>query len=379
MWLYLTIFFVVVILYAATIYNPQSKELLMAVMTFLAVFVGMSDMLGGYDRYIYGSCFDGVADAIQEGKTVLGTSLFRLFGNEFGYCMLNIVVSLFTANRYIFILVVTCIIYTCLYFSFKRHTNNYAFAIILFLGLWFFFSFTYLRQVLGASIVWLAIKYVSERSIKRFLIIVFIAALFHNSAIMLLPLYWIPIRSFDRRKIMLVMGILFLLGITGAPGALFDAYGSVMEDRRVGENVEDTSGFRIAYLIEAVLFLFFIIKNYDVITETEEQTVMTNAALMFCGILLFFVKSENGGRISWYYMIGVVSTLTYIATWQQRITNNAVAIIVLSFFLYLRILTAWGVLLSPYKTFYTNGVRKGDFIYVNYEYDQRYAVDKFYR
>jgi len=377
--LYLTIFFVMVLLYAATIHHPQSKGVLMAAMTFLAIFVGISDMLGGYDRYIYGECFDNLVDTMQSGNSILNTAIFRLYGNEFGYVLLNMAISIFTANRYIFILVVTLLIYTFLYFSFKRHTNNYAFAIILFLGLWFFFSFTYLRQVLGASFAWLAIKYVIERDLKRFLIIVFIAASFHNSAIMVLPLYFIPIKAFEKKHILIVMGALLLLGYTGGPASLFDAYGNVMEDRRIEQNVEDTSGFRIAYFVEAIFFLYFILKNYEDITQTKEQTVMTNAALVFCGILLFFVKSENGGRIAWYYMIGIISTMTYIATWKQRVTNNTAVLIALSFFLYFRILTAWGILVSPYKTFFTDGVREGDVIYTKHEYDPYYANDKFYR
>ena len=377
--LYLTIFFVMVLLYAATIHHPQSKGVLMAAMTFLAIFVGISDMLGGYDRYIYGECFDNLVDTMQSGNSILNTAIFRLYGKEFGYVLLNMAVTLFSSNRYIFILVVTLLIYACLYFSFKRHTNNYAFAIILFLGLWFFFSFTYLRQVLGASFAWLAIKYVIDRDLKRFLVIVFIAASFHNSAIMVLPLYFIPIKTFEKKRILIVMGVLLLLGYTGGPASLFDAYGNVMEDRRIEQNVEDTSGFRIAYLIEAIFFLYFILKNYEDITQTKEQTVMTNAALVFCGILLFFVKSENGGRIAWYYMIGIISTMTYIATWKQRVTNNTVVLIALSFVLYFRILTAWGILVSPYKTFFTDGVREGDVIYMKFEYDPYYANDKFYR
>ena len=379
--LYLTIFFVMVLLYAATIHHPQSKGVLMAAMTFLAIFVGISDMLGGYDRYIYGECFDRLADTMNTGGNIFRTAIFLLYGKEFGYVLLNMAVTLFSSNRYIFILVVTLLIYTFLYFSFKRHTNNYAFAIILFLGLWFFFSFTYLRQVLGASFAWLAIKYVIDRDLKRFLIIVFIAASFHNSAIMVLPLYFIPIKTFEKKRILIVMGILLLLGYTGGPASLFDAYGNVMEDQRVEQNLADTSGFRIAYLIEAIFFLYFILKNYDDITQTKEQTVMTNAALVFCGILLFFVTSENGGRISWYYMIGIISTMTYIATWKQRVTNTTVILLVLSLFLYLRVYNSWQTYLNlyPYKTFFTNGYREGDYSWQYYEYDHMYDIDKFYR
>ena len=377
--LYIIIFAVIVFLYVMTLYNPQSTRVLMAIMAFLAIFVGISDMLGGYDRYIYAECFDQLANRMRGGRNVFASTLFRLYGNEFGYCFLNVGVALFSANRYIFILVATLIIYTCLFFSFKRHTNNYAFAIILFLGLWFFFSFTYLRQVLGASIAWLALRYVSKRDLKRFLIVVFVAITFHNSAIILLPLYFIPVRPFEKIAILILMGVIFLLGLTDGPATLFATYGEVVEDSRVQLNLADTSGFRVAYLLEAMFFLFLILTNYDLITETEEQTVMTNTALVFCGILLFFVKSENGGRLAWFYMIGIISTMTYIATWQQRVTYHTIALIVVSFLLYMRIVMAWGPLLSPYKSFFTDGVRKGDRIYNQFEYDHHYAADKFYR
>lgn len=379
--LYLGIFFLAVFLYLGNINQPKSIGALKGMMIFLAIFVGISDMLGGYDRYIYGEAFDDVADALHGNRNIFTSSLVLTFGKEFGYCALNLLVAMFSSNRYIFILIVTIIIYACMYQAFKRYTNNYAFAIILYLGLWFFFSFTYLRQVLGASIAWLAIRYVSERNMKRFLIVVFIAMTFHNSAIMFLPLYFIPMKTFSKQRILMVMAVLFVLGLTGGPSALFDAYGNVTGDARAHENLADASGFRIAYLIEAVFFLYFILKNYDLVTQTKEQTVMTNATLVFCGILLFFVKSENGGRLSWYYMIGVISTLTYIANWQRRLANTAVVLIFVSLFLYVRVYNSWQLYLNlyPYKTFFTNGYREGDYCWQHYEYDHQYDRDKFYR
>lgn len=379
--LYLGIFFLAVFLYLVNIKQPKSIGALKGMMIFLAIFVGISDMLGGYDRYIYGACFDGAANALHDNGNLLSTGLFNLYAKEFGYCLLNLAVATFSSNRYIFILIATLFIYASLYQSFKRHTNNYAFAVILFLGLWFFFSFTYLRQVLGASIAWLAIKYVTERNLKRFLIVVFVAVSFHNSAILFLPFYFIPIRTFNKQTIIIVMAVLLLIGLTGGPSALFEAWGNATGDNRAQMNLENEAGFRIAYFIEAVFFLYFILKNYDLLTQTREQTVMTNAALVFCGILLFFVKSENGGRLSWFYMIGIISTLTYIATSRKKVTNTAVVLIVISLFLYVRVYNGWQMYLNlyPYKTFFTNGHREGDFSWEHYEYDPQYDSDKFYR
>ena len=107
-----------------------------------------------------------------------------------------------------------------------------------------------------------------------------------------------------------------------------------------------------------------------------------NMALVFCAILLFFVRSENGGRLSWYYMIGIISTITYICTYKQNVRNKiSIFLISLSIFLYLRIYTGWQAyhFLSPYKTFLTDGYRSNDIIRETYEYNYNYDHNKFYR
>ena len=54
--------------------TPQRKAnnpiALFAVLMGLALFVGFGDMLGGYDRYIYGELFDRCADCVREERNV---------------------------------------------------------------------------------------------------------------------------------------------------------------------------------------------------------------------------------------------------------------------------------------------------------------------
>ena len=104
-------------------------------------------------------------------------------------------------------------------------------------------------------------------------------------------------------------------------------------------------------------------------------------ALMFCAILLLFIRSENGGRIAWYYMIGVISTITYIVHRKRVNPMLSKTLIIVCLFLYVRIYNSWQTYnnLYPYKTFLTNGHRTPDYSYENYEYDENYDKDKFYR
>ena len=382
MWLYLLIFFIPVFFFLST--NPgrnQHSSFLFLFLLGLSLFVGFSDMFGGYDRYIYGEIFDNLADVTTIKGDYSDSLYYYSYSSEVGYTFLNVLISFFTENRYIFILIITLIIYICLFISLRKYTENYPLAVVLFMGLWFFFTFTYLRQVLAATIVWLSIQYVIERKFWKFLVVFLIGFSMHNSAIIFFPLYFIPLKKFSPKLIVGVMLFLLLLGLSPLPNSLFEVYeSSSIVERHAEYNA--SGGLRVAYILEAFFFLYLILKNYKNIPNDKQHVVLLNMALVFCGILLLFVRSENGGRLSWYYMIGIIATITSICTYKTNIQNKIpIFLIGLSLFLYIRIYTGWQVYLNlyPYKTFFTNGVRVGDYSWENYEYNHEYDNDKFCR
>ncbi|WP_025797279.1 EpsG family protein [Hoylesella saccharolytica] len=349
--------------------------------SFLALFVGLSDMLGGYDRYIYGEVFDILSDDIEKGFSYKKSPIMG-YEKEFGYVFLNVILSHITSNRYIFILLVTIIIYILFFFSIKEYTENYPFACILFLALMFFFTFTYLREVIGVGVSWFSLKYIYQRNLKMFLFIMFIAFSFHNSAIIFLPMYFIPIRKYNISAVIFVMVVAFIIGLSPFPGALFSRFGELSgSEERVMQYAQDyeEAGFRIEYLLEVAVFLFIIFPQYKEISNSRRSLVLLNCALMFCIILLFFIRSSSGGRLGWYYMIGIIALFTELAVKENQQNQVSIILIILSCLLYGRILIGWNIRAYPYKTFLTNGHRKGDPIYEQYEYDKQYDQDKFYR
>ena len=363
--------------------SATSKVYLACWMVGLALFVGFSDMLGGYDRYIYGELFDQVADVRRAGDNPLTAYIFEQYASELGFCWMNVAISYLTANRYIFILIVTVVIYALLFISFKRYVDNYPFALILFMGLIFFFTFTYLRQLVGVGVGWLSIEYAYKRKLWKFLAIVVLATFIHNSAIILLPVYFFPVKQYPKRTVILLMVFCFIIGVTGIPSSIFEIYGSVSEMEGRGQSyAENEVGFKVEYILEAFFFLYFIFRNYEKIPKTPARIVLLNMALSFCAVLLIFSRSLNGGRLGWYYLIGLISTLSFLVPNVKRITGQYLVLAAFSCFLYLRILLfAWGPLgtLYPYKSFFTNGVREGDWVHEKWEYDNGYDTNKFHR
>lgn len=361
--------------------NMKNKRQLAFVFMIMALIVGFGDMLGGYDRYVYCELFDRTADDVIAGRNPFSKDAFIMgYSSEMAYVVLNIIIAQVTANRYIFILLLTIFIYVMMYLSMKDYLENYPFGLLMFSALYFFFTFTYLRQVCATCFAWFSFRYVLKRKLLPYLICWFIAYKFHNSAIIFLPMYFMPLKKYSKKTIIYVMIALLLLGSTGISASLYSMYGDVSGlDLRTEQYAKDLYSFRFDYVMEVVVFLYLILSRYKEIPEDTKHIVFLNASLCFCAILLFFVTSSNAGRQSWYYMIGIIYTISYIVTRKKGITNYVLYVYALMTLLFLRIDYFWGDLINPYKTFLTDGHRKNDEIFYKYEYDQNYDKDKFYR
>ncbi|WP_424040504.1 EpsG family protein [Prevotella nigrescens] len=375
---YLVIFLLTVIL--ALGYSGKTKPPKLLFFGFsmaIALFVGLADMLGGYDRYIYAEVFQSLHTSVTNGEP-FNKVFIQYFGKEPLYGLINDLIAFFTPNRYIFILIYTLFVYIIYSLNFYRYTKNPFFAFLIFEGLMFFFTFTYLRQVLAAGIIWTGISYVTKRDFKSYLIFVILATLIHNSAAYMILLYFVPKRRFKETNILLFMTVLFIIGISGVTTFIFSLSGDAISNTRISGYAETADfNFRIEYVIESILFLFIFLNHYRKVGNDTYSLTLANIYLMFCALLLLFCKSSDGGRISWYCLIGIIALLEEFCRYRSAVRLKGF-IIIMCFVLFYRILSAWGILLYPYKTFLTPGIRQGDFIEKNYEYDHNYDNDKLY-
>lgn len=375
---YILIFVITAVLALVTFETKKvSPVLFYGYVLALGVFVGISDMLGGYDRYIYGEVFTSMSEAIKDGKGIFNEYFEMYSEKEPLYGLINEFIGLFTPNRYIFILVFTLLVYAIYAYCFYKYTRCPFFSLMLFLGLMFFFTFTYLRQVLAVGFVWMSIPYVVSRDFKKFALLIFAATMCHNSAGFMFLLYFIPRRKFAKAKIIQVMTILFVIGLIGV-SSIFVVGGEITGSENISAHANAAEyGFRIEYVIESVLFLIILLLNYDLISEDEKTLAVLNVYLMFCGALLFFCRTSDGGRLAWYGILGIVIISSELCKSSRQVPLRFF-LTILSFVLYLRILIFWDIQLYPYKSFFSDGVRPNDPIYEQYEYDNKYKLDKFY-
>lgn len=376
MLIYLFVYIVALVAFFILAKPSQSSGMFLSLFfLYVVIFIGLGDMIGGYDRYIYGEMFDLVADELR-GSRDMATMMSTVQGNEYGYFAWEYIVAHVTSNRYVFILLSTLLMYVLYFIAFRTYIENYPVATLMFLGLFYYFTMTYFRQVLACGFIWIGIKYVWERKFIKFMLFLVLAYTFHSSALIFFPFYFVPIRKYSYTVVISVMIVALLLGLTSIPSMLL----SESSDSRSTDYTRDISGGRIEYVLEAVFFLALIFWNYTRIPETKKDLVLLNSSIAFCAVLLFFIRFGQGGRIAWYFMIGLFYTFSKLAQSATHGREIKGIVLILSLFLFLRVSFLWAFNLTPYKTFLSDGYPSGDrWIYDKYEYDSQYTQDKLYR
>lgn len=378
MLLYLSIFLIPLLYYFVGRNNPQaaaSPRVCGALFLIIALFVGMGDMQGGYDRYLYGQYFDGLADDIRHGW------IWETYGSEYGYTFFNWLIAHFTQNRYIYILVATLTMYFLYFRAFKKYLDDYPLAMIVFMGLLYYFTMTYMRQTLAVGFAWQACRYAYERRPVPFFLWLLVAFSFHNSAVIFAIMYFVPVKKFSNRTVLWLMVIMFIIGFTPIASWAMSTFGDVTETSlRTDAYADDATGYNFGYLLVAVFFAWLMTKYSYLIKNTRKDIFFYNMGLMYCAVLLSLIRSGNTGRLGWYYMFGLIYTLSVIARRSSVRNHMRTFVVLLSFVMFFRITYQWNFNLSPYKTFLTDGYPCGiREIYETYEYDDNYTVDKLYR
>jgi len=358
-----------------------SVSLFFCFMLTIALFVGFGDMIGGYDRYIYGEVFDTIADEMR-GKRDVSRLFYLVSGKEFGYFIWQLIISIFTPNRYIFILVTTLTIYLLFFRVMRKYMLDYPLAVIVFMGMLFYFTMTYLRAVFAIAILWQGIQYIWERKFWKYAFFVVLAASFHTSILIALVMYFIPIKRYSKKTIIIWLILCFIVGMTQLPNIILANAGNLTEKNTGEVNAYELQeqGFRIEYVLEVLFFIWLIFKNYNKI-DTDKRTLMfLNMTIVLCLILLFFMRFGQGGRFGWPFYIGVFYMVPYLVRKNKTSLPLTSIVLVVFTLLFIRITIAWESLNVPYKTFLTDGMPSGDgTIFDKYEYDLDYVNNKFHR
>ena len=286
--------------------NKSQKRIYM-VLCFLSVlfFVGLRSInTGSIDTQTYCRMFDTASSTsgFIDFLTIREISIEEYLYKEGNFYLLVWLISRFTDNEQIFLVVIAAIMTVCVFRFMSKHSEDFMLSCIIYICLGSMtFAMNGMRQALAMSICLLAYDFAVKKKIVPFLLIVLLAMTFHVSAFIFLLAY--PLSNFSKLHLvpLLIGGGLFI-ALSSSLASIYDSL--VEKDYAVRDSIESGGFVTVAiYLLVLILTMLFY-KNL-----ATENGIEPLFALCFVGLVIFstrYFSTQIFERISYYFYYSVI-------------------------------------------------------------------------
>jgi hypothetical protein len=164
----------------------------------------------------------------------------------------------------------------------------------------FFFSFfSIMRQACAIMLIFFSYRYIYKRKIIKFIILVFIASLFHDSAKYCFPIYFLNRHNFSKKFLSIIFFFSFFsekIFLFFLKTSLFSKYSGYVENR-IG-----SGGKLIYYFVIGIVIL--VICCSDKLKKNRENIFFINTIVMGGCIYISLISfGDLGPRMSIYFLI----------------------------------------------------------------------------
>ncbi len=227
---------------------------------------------------------------------------------EIGYrCLIKIIGYITNHENVFFTILALFFAYSLGKFITKNSKNRFLSLMLYFTVGAFSFQITGVRQSLAMAILLFSFEYIKERKLVKFLITVVIASLFHQSAIAIIPMYFLAYV-----KMNLISFSLFLLG--GSIGCVYASSLMVLFQKIFDKyEVYSATGFEGGAFFVVLMYIITIVVSYMFMNSLEKQYKhnvfffnMTFVSLLLY-ILRYFVTIAE--RVGFYYQFAFIILL----------------------------------------------------------------------
>ena len=280
------------------------------------------------------SYVDGFVEASETDWSILISEGFKLrdLKAEPGWVIMNKLLSMISSDSLILFLVTSVVILWGYFYAIKHYSNIVWMGVVLFLLMCFTRSLFILRQFLAMAITLFSCKYVIERKLIPFLLLITLAFTMHQTAIIFLPVYFLyGIKNDKTLTYVFIGGGIFLTLAMGIflRGSLSYLYGY---ETYVDNSDLEGANFTTPIIMWAVFAFRFLTMKRDCL---EHGTNRLLTIILLCGAVLStagigFVPT---GRLCWYFTmplcviipntiynvhsapLKIASTMVFIAMW----------------------------------------------------------------
>lgn len=220
---------------------------------------------------------------------------------EIGYKLYNKLVSFFTSNEQVFLAITAIVSLAPIGRFIYKHSKMPFLSFTLYIVFnYFSFIFSGLRQGIAYAIVFISYDYIRQRKLLKFLIAVVLAGLFHKSALIFLPayfLYKIKISKIKLIRFIIVDIVLFIFRRQIMQFFIDNFY----QDFYI---IETSAYTWMTFCTTILLFGSFFYKKVASNSKGSEGLYM----LLFVGVslMMFATVGTNVMRMANYYYMFVI-------------------------------------------------------------------------
>lgn len=303
----------------------QNKKYLILIFTILVLFLVLRDPSVGVDT-------DNYKEIFKYCHKVDFIRLFSFSRHEVGfkyYCKL--ISSIY--YDYTFFLMITSILSMIgVYYFIQNNSKNYIQSTFIFITFNFYsYFFGILRQSLAISILLFSLTFIKKRKLFPFLLFVFLASLFHKTALVFLPLYFVYQVKIDKLKfwIWLIFIILFVI----FKNFILDFIFNYIYKPNSLEALSG-SGYKMLVLLLGISLLSYFYQD-KLLKKDRNNQLFINMTFIATLIQVLATMFSTAHRITLYYLFGIIILIPNII---RAIENEKVRIIVIiSMYLFLTV------------------------------------------
>ncbi len=268
-----------------------------------------------YNRY-------DLFDALQSGRT------------ETGYIFLNRLIGFFTNDPLYLFIIVSFIILVCFYSQFNRYSTYIWLSILMFVAVGSYYpSFNIIRQVLAAAILFSGSKYLYERKLLKYLLVITVASLFHITSLIMIFFYFILNFKFRLKNIMFIffMSIFLMLFLDN-----IISFVQIHFYQTYSESSYGMTGASFNSALLPIALLIFSLFNYKKIDfNNNAQRIWLNAVIFYAVFKILGLQVHLIERLSHFFSPYVLLLIPLFFSKMKHKELRIIYIMVLVFMLIL--------------------------------------------
>lgn len=329
--------------------TKHSKQLNINVACILAIFSALPLLVVSAFRYKVGVDYESyvwIFQYIEQGKSVYTEQLYQL---------LNKSVSLIGGTQYHVFAIASAITLGLIFNTIFKHSINPSMSIFLFVAMGYLFSsFNILRQYISIAIIFFAVRFIFDNKFLPFLALVMIAILFHKTAVVMIPLFFILRLRLPHSYMLMLGGV--GMGVSVFRNYIIDKLVLVFYPQYYGTDlIQPLSIYEMVYYLVVLGGLAIICYLCKEKYFTSDKNLILYNALMLsllCYTCFYFVPEIN--RIVIYFELFVIILIPELLNSVDKRYKLILNILIVLFFLLFMIVSI-GLVgrfdVLPYRTF----------------------------